>query len=127
MRKSFFTATVLFLLVLKGFAQPDSVSIPALDKSPMDMSYYPADYPVLKISDKVADTPVARVIYGRPQKSGRPIFGNLVEYGQVWRLGANEATEIEFYRDVMISNKKIKKGRYTLYAIPETNAWTVII
>jgi hypothetical protein len=127
MRKSFFSATVLFLLVLKGFAQPDSVSIPALDKSPMDMSYYPADYPVLKISDKVTDTPVARVIYGRPQKNGRPIFGNLVEYGQVWRLGANEATEIEFYRDVTISNKKIKKGRYTLYAIPEANTWTVII
>jgi len=126
MRKSAVTA-VLLLLILKGFAQSDSVSIPALDKSPMDMSYYPVDYPVLKISDKVPDTPVARVIYGRPQKSGRPIFGNLVEYGEVWRLGANEATEIEFYRDVTINNKKIKKGRYTLYGIPEASIWTLII
>jgi hypothetical protein len=126
MRKSLITAAVL-LFVLKGFAQADSVSIPALDKSPMDMSYYPVDYPMLKISDKVADTPVARIIYGRPQKNGRPIFGNLVEYGQVWRLGVNEATEIEFYKDVTINNKKIKKGRYTMYAIPETNVWTLII
>lgn len=91
------------------------------------MSYYPVDYPVLKISDKVTDSPVARIIYGRPQKNGRPIFGNLVEFGQIWRLGANEATEIEFYKDVTINNKKIKKGRYTMYAIPETNLWTLII
>ena len=38
----------------------------------------------------------ARVVYSRPKKEGRTIFGGLVEYGQVWRLGANEATEIEF-------------------------------
>jgi hypothetical protein len=92
----------------------------------MDMSYFPANYPLLKISDKAPDVPSARVIYGRPQKSGRPIFGDLVEYGKVWRLGANEATEIEFYKDVTIDNKKMKKGRYTLYAIPDTGAWTLI-
>ena len=91
------------------------------------MSYYPADYPVLKISDKASEGPLVRIIYGRPQKNGRPVFGSLVEYGKVWRLGANEATEIEFYKDVTISNKKVKKGRYTLYAIPEPGSWTVII
>lgn len=91
------------------------------------MSYYPADYPVLKISDKASEGPLVRIIYGRPQKNGRLVFGSLVEYGKVWRLGANEATEIEFYKDVTISNKKVKKGRYTLYAIPEPGSWTVII
>jgi len=91
------------------------------------MSYYPADYPVLKISDKASEGPLVRVIYGRPQKNDRLVFGSLVEYGKVWRLGANEATEIEFYKDVTISNKKVKKGRYTLYAIPEPGSWTVII
>ena len=61
----------------------------------------------------------ARVIYGRPQKAGRPFFGpgGLVDYGQVWRLGANEATEIEFFESVRIGGKKIAKGRYTLYAV----------
>ena len=91
------------------------------------MSYYPADYPVLKISDKASEGPLVRIIYGRPQKNDRLVFGSLVEYGKVWRLGANEATEIEFYKDVTISNKKVKKGRYTLYAIPEPGSWTVII
>lgn len=97
-----------------------------LDKSPMDMAYYPVNYPVLKIQDKATEPLVARVIYSRPQKEGRTIFGGLVEYGKVWRLGANEATEIELYRDVKIRDKKLGKGRYTLYAIPTETQWTII-
>lgn len=98
-----------------------------VDKSPMDMCYYPSEYPVLKIQDKATEPLVARVIYSRPQKKGRKLFGDLVAYGQVWRLGANEATEIEFFRDVKIDNKKIKKGRYTIYALVDADKWTVIL
>ena len=90
------------------------------------MSYYPADYPVLKIQDKASEPLLARVIYSRPQKDNRTIFGELIEYNTVWRLGANEATEIEFYKDVKIGGKKLLKGRYTMYAIPTTSQWTVI-
>ena len=102
-------------------------ALPSIDASPMDMSYYPNRYPVLKIQDKTTETPVARVIYSRPQKNGRTIFGELLEYGKVWRLGANEATEMEFFRDVVINEIKIKKGRYTLYGIPNAEKWTLII
>lgn len=130
----------LFLLCFLGFAQAGfaqsndstkpvaaaSVKLPQLDKSPMDMAYYPANYPVLKIQDKASEPLVARIIYSRPQKEGRSIFGGLIEYGKVWRLGANEATEIELYRDVKIKDKKLAKGRYTLYAIPTATQWTVI-
>ena len=91
------------------------------------MCYYPANYPVLKISDKVTEPLLARVIYGRPQRNGRAIFGDIVEYGKVWRLGANEATEIEFYKDVKVDGKKVSKGRYTLYAIPSPDKWVLII
>lgn len=112
----------LFFIYL--VAQPSS---PAVDKSPMDMSYYPANYPVLKMQDKITESLVARVIYSRPQKSGRVIFGGLVKYGEVWRLGANEATEIEFFKNVRLGGKKITKGRYTLYALVNENAWTIII
>lgn len=101
--------------------------LPPLDKSPMDMSYYPNRYPVLKIQDKITEPLVARIIYGRPQKNGRAIFGELVEYGKVWRLGANEATEIEFFRDVKINDIKVKKGRYSMYSIPYEDKWTIII
>ena len=91
------------------------------------MCYYPNNYPVLKIQDKATEPMVARVIYSRPQKNGRLIFGDLVEYGKVWRLGANEATEIEFFRSVKIGDKKVEKGRYTLYAIPAEDTWTIIL
>ena len=85
---------------------------PAMDKSPMDMSYYPVNYPILRIQpNKTIEPLIARVIYSRPQKSGRKVFGELVEDGKVWRLGANEATEIEFFREVKIGNKKIKKEK----------------
>jgi hypothetical protein len=100
--------------------------LPPLDKSPMDMAYFPDNYPMLKIQGKANDPLVARVIYSRPQKESRTIFGGLVEYGKVWRLGANEATEIELYRDVKVKDKKLSKGRYTIYAIPTAAQWTVI-
>lgn len=102
-------------------------SLPPVDKSPMDMSYYPANYPVQKINDKITEPLAARVIYSRPQKAGRTIFGGLVKYGEIWRMGANEATEIEFYKNVRFGGKKINKGRYTLYAIVNETSWTIIV
>jgi hypothetical protein len=102
-------------------------SLPPVDKSPMDMSYYPVNYPVLKIQDKITEPLVTRVIYSRPRREGRAIFGGLVEYGRVWRVGANEATEIEFFKQVKVNGKKISKGRYTVYAIANESTWTFII
>jgi hypothetical protein len=100
---------------------------PPVDKSPMDMAYYPVNYPVLKIQDKATEPLIARVIYSRPQRSGRSIFGGLVKTGEVWRLGANEATEIEFFKTVHIGGKKIRSGRYSLYAIVNDTKWTIIL
>ncbi len=114
---------ITFLSISAGIAQN---KFPALDKSPMDMSYYPVNYPILKIQNKATEPLVARVVFSRPQKNGRSVYGELVEYGKIWRLGANEATEIELYRDVKIGGNKLKKGRYSLYAIPLQDKWTII-
>ena len=114
--------TLLFCVTLQA-----QTKLPAVDKSPMDMSYYPVGYPVQKMQGKVIEPLVARVIYSRPQKNGRVVFGELVEYGRVWRLGANEATEIEFFKDVVFGKTKIKKGRYSLFAIPFEKKWTIIL
>lgn len=114
----------LFACIIPGFVQAQP---PLLDKSPMDMSYFPHNYPTLKAQDKLTTTPLARIIYSRPEKAGRQIFGELIEYNKIWRLGANEATEIEFFQPVTIGNTKVKKGRYTLYAIPATDKWTIIL
>jgi hypothetical protein len=99
---------------------------PGLDKSPMDMCYYPIDYPKLKMSGNFSEPLIARLIYSRPQKNNRTIFGDLIKYGSTWRLGANEASEIEFFKDVNITGKKVQKGRYVMYCIPQENNWTII-
>ena len=121
------TSILVCLLFTFSFSFSQSSKLPEVDKSPMDVSYYPNNYPVLKIQNKATEPLAARVLYSRPQKQGRKIFGELVEYGKVWRLGANEATEIEFYKDVKIGGKKVPKGRYTLYAIVSENVWTMIL
>ena len=122
-----FVFLVITLVGLSFSATQAQTVLPEPDKSPMDISYFPNRYPLLKIQDKTTEPPVARAIYSRPQKNGRIIFSELLEYGKVWRMGANEATEIEFYKEVMISDVKIKKGRYTLYGIPNADKWTLII
>ena len=98
-----------------------------VDVSPMDMSYYPADYPILKMSDSIHTAPFARVVYSRPHLEGRKLFHDLLKYGEPWRLGANEATELSLYKDVIIQGKKIKAGRYVLYCIPQQDKWTIIL
>jgi Protein of unknown function (DUF2911) len=106
----------------------------SIDKSPMDMSYFPEDYPKQKMVTPDMANPVARVIYSRPQKNGRIIFADssvtenfIQHYGQDWRLGANEATEIEFFKEVTVNGKKIAPGRYIIYCIPYPDKWKIII
>ena len=117
----------LLLVFTLFFSSLMAQSLPPVDKSPMDMSYYPVNYPVLKIQDKATEPLAVRVVYSRPQKAGRTIFGGLVKYGEVWRMGANEATEIEFFKAVKIDGKKVAKGRYSLFAIVNENSWTIIL
>jgi hypothetical protein len=70
-----------------------------------------------------------KVAYGQPARKGRTLFGanGLEKYGQVWRTGANEATEITFAKDVTFGGKAVKAGTYTLFTIPEAAEWTVIL
>ncbi len=105
----------------------------SVDKSPMDMSYFPDDYPKQKMITPNMASPVARVIYGRPKKNGRTIFGDsgvtkniIQEYGKEWRLGANEASEMEVFKPVVINGKPLNTGRYIIYAIPYADRWKII-
>lgn len=70
--------------------------------------------------------------YSRPAQKGRLLFGTkeegaLVPFGEIWRTGANEATEIEFSRDVWWNGAPVKAGRYALFTIPQSTTWTVIL
>jgi hypothetical protein len=125
--KSIILLLIFCIVFTLGSNAQTEVKPPAVDKSPMDMSYFPDQYPLLKYQGKITTPPNARVIYGRPQKEGRIIFGDLIKYGEVWRVGANENTELEFYKNVIIGGKQIVKGRYSLFCIPNENEWIFIL
>lgn len=98
-------------------------TFPKVDASPLDVVYYPLN----TTKSKEPIDPIIRVLYSRPQKKGREIFGVLEQFDKVWRFGANESTEIEFFKAVSVAGKKVKKGRYSIFAIPSKDKWTIII
>ncbi len=67
------------------------------------------------------------ISYGQPSVRGRVIFGELVPYGQVWRAGANEATEITFRRKVTVAGVPVDTGTYTFFVIPAEKEWLIIL
>lgn len=109
--------------------QPENAINPysPVDLSPMDMSYYPPDYPKIKMANPGSPAPKARVIYSRPHLQGRQLFPAILKYDTAWRLGANESSELQFYSDAMIQGKKISAGRYIIYCIPKLNNWVIIL
>lgn len=79
-----------------------------------------------------ADGKNVSVAYGQPSKRGRVLFGKegsegLEKYDKVWRIGANNATEITFKKDGTFGGKPVKAGTYTLFAIPTEKDWTLIL
>ena len=86
----------------------------------------PRPSPMAVATTQQGDTYV-KVVYSRPHKRGRKIFGSeLAPYGKVWRLGANEATEITTTKNIKVAGKTLKAGTYSVFAIPEEEEWTVI-
>lgn len=78
------------------------------------------------IAATTIDGAYVKVVYGMPFKRDRQVFGGLVPYGQVWRTGANEATEITLTKDMVFHNTEIPAGHYSLFTIPTENEWTII-
>ena len=68
-----------------------------------------------------------QVAYARPSARGRKIFGALVPFDSLWRTGANECTTIKFREEVVMGDKKIPAGKYSLFTIPGTNEWTIVL
>jgi hypothetical protein len=66
------------------------------------------------------------ITYSRPSVKGRPIWGALVPYDQVWRTGANEATLFAVSDDVTVNGAALPKGTYSLHTIPGKDHWTII-
>lgn len=67
------------------------------------------------------------VVYSRPYKKGREIFGKLVPYGKYWRTGANAATTFESSKDILFNGQKLEGGKYRLYTVPSEKEWKVVL
>ncbi|MCH7513517.1 MAG: DUF2911 domain-containing protein [Bacteroidetes bacterium] len=109
---------LLVIIALGIFINPDE----AFAQEPLK----PRPSPLELVTMKYEDTYV-KITYCRPSKKGREIFGGLVPYGEVWRTGANEATEITITGDIKIGSHELKAGTYSMFTIPEEKEWTIII
>lgn len=79
------------------------------------------------------DGAAIKIVYGRPYtkdpKSGaaRKIWGGLVPFGQVWRMGADEATMLTTDHDLDLGGTKIPAGSYTLFMQPAEDGTAKLI
>ncbi len=112
----FITLVILLLAATSQFSTAQK--LPAVDPSPADIAYFRPN--------GRGTTPVAKIVYGRPMKKGRTMLGGSEAYGKIWRLGANETTEIKLYQDVTFGDKLVKAGTYSVYAIPDKTEWTIV-
>lgn len=89
-----------------------------LDKAPVDIAYLRPNH---------QSEPLVKVVYSRPTAEKEKVFGNIIPYGEIWRTGANEATEITFYQDMLFGNKLVRRGTYVMHTIPGKKEWTIIL
>ncbi|KAB2957794.1 MAG: DUF2911 domain-containing protein [Thermoanaerobaculia bacterium] len=117
-RRFVFAAAVSAALLVPAFAAAQDLH-PSRRPSPMGMAR-------VTLGDAYV-----RVVYGRPYKRDREnIFGTkesgaLVPFGEVWRTGANEATEITVTRDVRVAGTKLAAGTYSLFTTPGAESWKI--
>lgn len=106
--------SIVFIITSKVDAQ----DFEGIDDIPHDIVYYR--------TSKIAP-PLIKVTYGRPAKNNKEIFGEEVPYGKIWRTGANEATEIKFYKDAIFGETLVEAGTYTLFTVPGEDSWKIIL
>jgi len=87
---------------------------------------FPSPSPLSTLKQRVGLTDI-EIVYSRPSAKGRPIFGGLLPYGEVWRTGANGRTTISFSTFVKLNGTEIPAGKYSLFTIPGEGTWSVII
>lgn len=134
MRKAWIVAALLFLAACSRDPGRDVVpmadplrsgaadAVPATEIIPLEkVSKSQAG----AVSQRIANTEIS-VTYSRPVARGRELFGALVPYDVVWNPGADQATAVSFTRDVQVNDRALSAGKYSLWAIPRADMWTVI-
>lgn len=86
----------------------------------------PRPSPHASVSQTIGTTTIT-IDYHRPGVKNRTIWGGLVPYDSPWRMGANEATTISFSDPVKIGGTDVPAGKYSFFAIPARDKWTLIL
>jgi len=81
--------------------------------------------PPASLTQTIGATQVT-VVYNRPSARGRKLFGGVVAWGKVWCPGADEATTLAVSKDVLVAGQPLAAGKYSVWAIPTPEAWTLI-
>lgn len=70
---------------------------------------------------------VAQLCYSRPSARGRQVAGNLIPFGQPWRMGANEPTQLHLPAPAQVGGVDLDAGVYSLFVIAEEDEWEIVI
>ena len=116
--KNYFALIILICWSVSAHAQVDPVI--------KDLSRFnrPTTSQRAEVSQKIG-LDFIKINYGRPNVKNRKIFGGLLEFGKIWRLGADYQTIIDLQNEYVVQGDTIPKGEYALYAIPNEKTWTV--
>jgi hypothetical protein len=84
----------------------------------------PKASPVAKVEQRAGLTDIS-ISYSRPAVNGRKIFGELIPFGERWRLGANENTKITTSDVLIFGSDTLQAGTYALFATPNQDSWII--
>ncbi len=134
MRRKPLLALVLSLLLLGILVATTGVSLlpvslglgPCFKDWTATPSWSPRVSPLAAVNFAVGGKPV-EVCYGRPAARGREVFGKLVPYDSLWRMGANEPTRLYTSSPLNLGGLGVPAGRYSLYAVPLPESWTIYV
>lgn len=110
--KSLFLLAIASMSILLSYGQDDKAKRPS---------------PPATVKETLASGAEITINYSQPSVKGRTIGKDLEPMdGQVWRAGANEATTVEFSKDVTIEGKKLPAGKYSFFTLSNGDKWTLI-
>jgi hypothetical protein len=132
-RKGIWALITLAVLLLGTFVVtgvsllPASIVLgPCLKDLTSPVSYRARLSPLGSVDLRTGST-VVRLCYGRPAMRSRTVFGGLVPWDALWRMGANEPTRLYTEHPITVAGLPLPAGRYSLYAIPHTDHWEVFV
>lgn len=81
--------------------------------------------PVCEVNQTVGLTEI-NISYSRPSKRNRVVFGEVVPYNEMWRLGANKNSMITISEEIYFKQDTLPKGTYALFAKPSEDKWELV-